>query len=167
MSKKNICLYGLAKQFTDEVGKELSKKLDLYYANFEKIFEFEMIDLDRLEELCGKDYLIKKESSLLKRLCSYDNTLININYSLLNLDSNLECIDESCLVIYLKLDLDRYLIESVNDNKSQGNKAIDLDLFQDRNHLCEKHANIVVDSFDYDINKIVDSIIVEILKYFD
>ena len=61
MSKKNICLYGLAKQFTDEVGKELSKKLDLYYANFEKIFEFEMIDLERLEDICGKDYLIKKE----------------------------------------------------------------------------------------------------------
>ena len=47
------------------------------------------------------------------------------------------------------------------------NKAIDLDLFQDRNRLCEKHADIVVDSFDYDLNKIVDSIIVEILKFFD
>ena len=38
MSKSNICVYGLAKQFTDNVGKELAKKLDIYYANFEKIF---------------------------------------------------------------------------------------------------------------------------------
>ena len=48
MSKKNICIYGLAKQFTDNVGKELAKKLDIYYANFDKIFEFEMMDLDKL-----------------------------------------------------------------------------------------------------------------------
>ena len=70
-------------------------------------------------------------------------------------------------VIYLKLQLNRYLIESSKDNKTEDNKAIDLDLFKDRNQLCEKHSDITINCFDYDINKIVDSIIVEILKYFD
>ena len=167
MSKKNICLYGLAKQFTDDVGKELSQKLDIYYANFDKIFEFEMIDLDRLEELCGREYLEKKETSLLKRLCTYDNTMININYRLLNSDINLSYIEDNCLIIYLKLSGDRYRTEILKDHATKGNMSINLDLYKDRNQLCEQHADIIINCKDLDINAIVDKIIVEILKFFD
>ena len=167
MSKTNICLYGLAKQFTDEIGKELSTKLDLYYANFEKIFEFEMIDLDWLQVLCGNDYLEKKESSLLKRLCSYENTMINISYSLLNTEVNRQYVEDNCLIIYLKLDIDRYKVEIKKDNSSKGNVAIDLDLYNDRNELCQHYANITVDCKHMTNADIVDLIIVEILKYYD
>lgn len=167
MSKKNICLYGLAKQFTDNVGKELAKKLDIYYANFDKIFEFEMIDLDKLEELCGRAYLEKKETSLLKRLCTYENTMININYRLLNSDINYQNIMDNCLIIYLKLGLDRFKSEIKNDNETKGNMAINIDLYKDRNQLCEEKADIVVNTLELDIDTIVDSIIVEILKFFD
>ena len=133
MSKKNICLYGLAKQFTDEIGKDLSTKLDVYYANFEKIFEFEMIDLDRLQEVCGQEYLEKKETSLLKRLCTYDNTLINLDYSLLNSEVNRGVLADNCLIIYIKLNIDKYKYELNNDNVSKGNYSISLDLYKDRN----------------------------------
>lgn len=168
MSKKNICLYGLAKQFTDEIGKELSTKLDVYYANFEKIFEFEMIDLDRLQEVCGKEYLEKKETSLLKRLCSYDNTLINLDYSLLNSEINRGVLEDNCLIIYIKLNIDKYKVELKKDNVSKGNFSINLDLYKDRNQLCEEHADIIVECNNIDEHEhIVDSIIVEILKYFD
>lgn len=167
MSKKNICIYGLAKQFTDNVGKELAKKLDIYYANFDKIFEFEMIDLDRLEELCGRAYLEKKETSLLKRLCSYENTMININYRLLNSDSNYSYIQDNCLIIYLKLSLDKFKNEIKNDNETNANMAIDIDLYKDRNHLCKEKADIIINCMELDINTIIDLIIVEILKFFD
>ena len=93
--------------------------------------------------------------------------MINIDYRLLNLDKNLEYINDSCLVIFIKLDLHRYLDESVKDNKTVGNKAIDIDLFNDRNQLCERNADIVINCADYNIDKLVDCIIVEILKYFD
>lgn len=167
MSKTNICLFGLAKQFTDEVGKDLSQKLDIYYANFEKIFEFEMIDVDRLEELCGKDYLEKKESSLLKRLCTYENTLINISYHLLNSEDNHNYLQKHCLIIYLKMDISRYKEEIKNDNISKGNMALNIDLFKDRDQLCEQYADIVVATKNKKVSDVVDAIIVEMLKYYE
>ena len=167
MSKLNICLYGLAKQFTDDIGSELSTKLDIYYANFDKIFEFEMIDLDRLEQVCGKEYFTKKETSVLKRLCTYENTLINIDYSLLNNENNLKYLKDSCLLIYIKLNISRFKKEIVNDNLSNGKISMNIDLFKDRDIICENNADIVVDCKDLNKKDIVEAIIVEILNYFD
>jgi len=167
LSKSNICLYGLAKQFTDDIGNSLSNKLDIFYANFEKIFEFEMIDLNKLEEVCGKEYFLKKETSLLKRLCTYENTLINIDYSLLNNDNNLKYIKDNCLIIYLKVGIDRFKKEIIKDNLSYGNIAMNLDLFKDRSQICEKNADIIVECKDMNNNDIIESVIVEILNFFE
>ena len=167
MSKLNICLYGLAKKFTDDIGGDLSSKLDIYYANFKKIFEFEMIDLDRFEQVCGKEYFTKKESSVLKRLCTYENTLINIDYSLLNNEYNLKYIKDNCLIIYLKLNFARFKKELLNDNLSDGNISMNIDLFKDRDAICENNADIIVDCKELNKKDLVEEIIVEILNYFD
>ena len=167
MSKSNICVYGLAKQFTDDIGKELASRLDVFYANFEKIFEFEMIDLNRMEQVCGKEYFLKKESSILKRLCTYVNTLINIDYSLLNNDINKKILQDNSLLIYLKLSSERFKKEIQKDKLSNGNFAMNLDLFNDRDQICESNADIIVNCDDLNESGIIDSIIVELLKYFD
>ena len=166
MSKANICIIGLSKLFTDDVGKQLSIKMDMFYANVQEIIEFEIMDMDRMEEVCGADYLIKQERTIIKRLCTYDNTIINIDYSNLNNETTLDIVQENCLVIYLKLNEKRYLKELDIDNVSANEKALCKDVFRDRDFLCEKLADIVVNCEDYTAKDLIDIIIENILKFY-
>lgn len=167
MSKSNICLYSIANKFSDDISKDLSEKMDVFYANFDEIAEFELMDMNKMEEVCGRDYLSKRESSIIKRLCTYENTLINMNYSMLNNEKNLNIIKDNCLLIYLKMNKDRYKNEIQKDNLSIGAFAMNVDIFEERNVLCEKYADIVVDCCDLNYNEIVNIVIMEILKFFD
>ena len=108
MPKANICLIGLSNQFVDQFGLGLSKKLDMFYANVQKIIEFELLDMHKMEEVCGKDYLEKKETSIIKRICTYENTILNVEYQLLNSDINFEILKNACIIVYLKIDKNRY-----------------------------------------------------------
>ena len=78
MSKTNLCIIGLSNQFTNDVCKQLAIKMDMFYANIEDIFAYELMDIGKVEAVCGVDYLLKEEKSIIKRVCGYDNTLINI-----------------------------------------------------------------------------------------
>ena len=44
MPKSNICVIGLSKLFADEVCKQLSVRLDMFYANVQDILEYELVD---------------------------------------------------------------------------------------------------------------------------
>ena len=48
MPKLNICVVGLAKDLTDEVCNKLATELELYYANVQKILEFELFEFIEL-----------------------------------------------------------------------------------------------------------------------
>lgn len=167
MSKSNICLFSIAKQFSDDISKDLSEKMDVFYANFDEIAEFELMDMNRMEEVCGRDYLAKREFSIIKRICTYENTLINMNYSMLNDEKNLNIIKDNCLLIYLKLNKDRYKKEIQKDCLSAGATAMNIDIFEERDKLCEKYAEVVVDCMNLNYNEIIDIVIMEILKYFN
>ena len=167
MPKANICLIGLSNQFIDKYALELSKKLDMFYANAEKIIQFELFDMNRMEEICGKEYLEKKESSVLKHICTYENTLINVDYKLLNNDTNYKNIKESCLIIYLRINLDRYIKEIEKDNYSDSAKNLNIDLFKDRDFICCKKADMVVQCENLQGEHLVDTILQTLLDYYE
>ena len=167
MSKANICIIGLLENFVDKYSFEISKKLDMFYANVSQIVEFELFDLHKMEELLGKDYINKEESSILKRICSYDNTLMNVNYSILNNEKNLQIVKENCLLIYLKLKKSRFEREQDKENISDSLKLINSDLFKDRDYLCSIKADICVDCENLEDNRLVDKVFTEILNYYN
>lgn len=166
MPKANICLIGLSSQFVDKCGFELSKKLDMFYANAAKIIEFELFDMNRMEEICGKDYLEKKESSILKRLCTYENTILNVEYQLLNNETNYKNIKENCLVIYLKLKKSNLEKILKTENISESSLIISNDLFNDRNYICENKSDVVVSCDNLDDASILDVIMKKIVAYY-
>lgn len=166
MSKANICIVGLSKQFTNDVSKQLSIRMDMFYANIQDILEFELMDLDKVEEVCGVEYLLKQERSIVRRVCSYDNTLINVDYSCLNNDNNLEVIRDNCLIIYLKLNEKRFIKELEKENINNNVKNIDKDLFHDRDFLCNKFSDISVNCEEYSDSEIVDIVIEKILEFY-
>ena len=166
MSKSNLCIVGLPKQFIDILGKELSSKMDMFYANIEEIFAYELIDMARIEELCGLEYLQKEERSIVKRICGYDNTLINIDYAVLNKGDILELIKQHCLLLYFDISRNRYQRELDNEGQSSNLKLINMDVFQDRSNLCKEMADIVVDCEELDLHSLVDKTIEIVMQYF-
>ena len=65
MSAINLCVVGLANKFTDDLCNKLSIYLDMYYANVQKILDYEL-QVEDMEKICGKDYLLKKQKSVIK-----------------------------------------------------------------------------------------------------
>ena len=166
MSKSNVCVVGLSKMFTDNVCQELANKLDMFYANVSKLFEYELTDLDKVEELCGIEFLVKEEVSIIKRTCTYDNTLICIEYPLLNNREILKIVKDNCLLIYLGVPQDRFNKELDILEQSKSIKIIEKDAFVDRDYICRNMADLVVDCEDIEIELLVTRIIEKLVEYY-
>lgn len=166
MSKTNLCILGLSQKFTDDICRQLSVKMDMYYADVSKILEYELSDLSKVEEMCGVEYLQKEERSIINRICSYDNTIVNIEYSSLNDDSTLKVVRDSCLLVYIKLNKDRFILEQNKESISENVKNISLDVFEDRDFICKRISDITINCLDLKEDELIDMIIQQILKYY-
>ena len=166
MSKTNVCVVGLSKQFTDNLCQELANKLDMFYANINKLFEYELTDLSKVEELCGIEFLIKEEVSIIKRTCTYDNTLICIEYPLLNNNEILKIVKDNCLLIYLGTTQENFNNELDRIEENNSIKIIEKDAFEDRDFLCRKMADLVVDCEDLQMDLLINRIVEKIVEYY-
>ena len=166
MSKTNVCVVGLSKQFTDNLCQELANKLDMFYANINKLFEYELTDLSKVEELCGIEFLVKEEVSIIKRTCTYDNTLICIEYPLLNNNDILKIVKDNCLLIYLGTTQENFNNELDRIEENNSIKIIEKDAFEDRDFLCRKMADLVVDCEDLQMDLLINRIIEKIVEYY-
>lgn len=164
MSAINLCVVGIANKFTDDLCNRLSIYLDMYYANVQKILDYEL-QVEDMEKICGKDYLLKKQKSVIKRICEYEDSIINIDYSLLN-DQDICSIIKNCaLIIYVHLDKNNYLLELENEELNINLKQICGDLFDDRSVILKNIADISID-YDKDEEKFFEKFAIELMNYF-
>ena len=166
MPKSNLCVIGLTKMFTDDVCKQLSIRVDMFYANIEHVLEYELIDAMKVETVCGKEYLLKEEMSIIKRICTYEDTIINMDFANLNNETNLKNIKDNCLVLYLRLSHDKYGIELSKENQSFTSHQLNMDLYEDRDIICSKVCDVVVDCDNNNIDELIDIIIERIVWYY-
>lgn len=166
MPKSNLCVIGLAKMFTDDFCKQLSIRLDMFYANIQQILEYELIDAMKVENVCGKEYLIKEEISIIKRICTYENTIINIDFANLNNETTLKNIKDNCLVVYLRLNKERYSSELNKENQSFSSLQLNMDLYEDRDIICAKVCDVVVDCDNNNIDDLLDVLIERMVWYY-
>lgn len=150
MASTNICIVGLTKIFTDNICKELSSKLDMFYANVSELLEYELMDADKMEEICGREYLVREELGVIKRVCSFNDTLINIDYINLNNETALKLVKDSSVLIYLRLSKERYKEELLREEQSFNQRLIASDLFEDRDLVCSSIADAIVECEDLD-----------------
>lgn len=164
MSAINLCVVGLANNFTDNLCKKLSIYLDMYYANVQKILDYEL-QVEDMEKICGKDYLVKKQKSVIKRICEYEDSIINIEYSLLN-DQDICAIIKNCsLIIYVNIDKDTYLKDLETDNINSNLKIVCNDLFEDRCMILKNIADITID-YNLDEEKFLEEFATKLMNYF-
>lgn len=166
MPKSNLCVIGLAKMFTDDICKQLSVRMDMFYANIQQILEYELIDALKVESICGKEYLLKEEISIIKRICGYENTLINIEFANLNNETTLQNVKNNCLVVYLKLPQERYAKEQSKEVQSFSIAQLNMDLFDERDTICSNLSDVIIDCKDNSVDVIIEDLIEQIIWYY-
>lgn len=167
MSKSNLCIVGLTKHFTNVVCNKLAISMDMYYANLEEIFVYELTDFNQIEELCGIEYLQKEERSIVRRICSYDNTLVNIKYALLNLDGVLDIVHNNCLLVYVALNKESFETAIDNEETSENARFIEKEAFDDRDFLCRRMSDLTIECNSLDEDECVEAITRGILNYYN
>jgi shikimate kinase len=164
MSAINLCVVGIANKFTDDLCNRLSIYLDMYYANVQKILDYEL-QVEDMEKICGKDYLLKKQKSVIKRICEYEDSIINIDYSLLNDQDICSKIKNCALIVYIHLNKSKYLEEIEKEKINQNLKNTCDDLYEDRNQILNSIADITVEYME-DENNFFEDIAIKLMNYF-
>lgn len=159
----NITVFGLNNKFSKEVGKMLSDKLDMFFADVMELLTFDFIDLVQAENIVGRDYILKQERVKIKTLSSYDNTVICCDFRSLNTLDNYENLKKGSVMVYLKPDSQTLL----NINKKFSGAA-NFDLFNDvRMDYLDSKADVVCNINSTEIKDIVKQIIFNLEEYYN
>ena len=96
-----IVIVSLCDEFSKKVGKNLSQELGMMFCDTKDLIEYELIDRKAIETLCTKEYLKKSETSVLKRIASFENVVISINFDYLT--HNINILKQGSIIVFLKL----------------------------------------------------------------
>lgn len=162
--KQNICIIGLNNAFTIKVSKKIADAFDMFFADISALIEFELLDVEHARVVCGEEYIHKVERSKVKMVNSFENTLFTMDYSLLNDESSFNLTKESSYIVYLRFSKDE--LETINSkyDVKTSSKSLIYDVYEFRNQLCEKYADIIIDCDDSSDNEIVKAITNKFLK---
>ena len=127
------------------------------------LIEFDLIDIAETEVICGRDYLLKIEQKKVREVCTYENTIITLDYSILNDDENIRTIKENCLLIYIKLDKDNFLKKFKASKKSNDFNEL---LFNDRDFICSNIADLTVECNELTQKESIELLLEEIKRYY-
>ena len=162
--KNNIAVIGLVGNFKKTVAKTLADKLEMVFADVNDIMEFNLINANMIDKV-GQEYFDKNETKTVKMLASYENSVITLNFSTLNKNSNAEYLKKSCVIVYLKLNYSQF--ELLNHIENYGALAsINEKTFNDRDKLMEKMCDISVEIHDLDATSVVNHILMGLQTYF-
>lgn len=164
--KKNICIIGLATNFTKTISKLLSDKLEMFYADVNDLLNFDLLDIKEVEKVSGKDYILKQETSKVKTVSTYENTIITVSYNSLVQNENYEFFKPNTLIIYAKLTPILYEQAIKQDKLTKNQRIIATAVFSDRNKFCEKISNLTVELKSLNENEEVENLIASIKKYY-
>ena len=159
----NICIIGLIPEVTAQVSMALAEKLEMFYANVDDLIEFELMDMRKLEEVCGTEYLIREEKNIVRKICSYENTLLTLKYSVLNNEDNIRNIRENCLLIYIRFDKPNYDMVV----KREGSESLDEEVYNDRDFICKNISEFTINCLAaHSTQAVVEMIYRALLDYY-
>lgn len=163
--EKNITVICLVNGFKKRIAKALADELDMMYADCNDVMEFNLINTDMIN-IVGQDYFDKNESKTLEMLCGYENTVLTINFSTLNKKNNINAINNSCLIVYLKMKFDLFVELNKMEVLGTLNKINEI-AFKDRDALMTNISDVQVDIDEIDSQTVIKNILKEIESYYD
>jgi hypothetical protein len=121
----------------EEIGKSLAQKLDFFYLNMEALIDYELCDKEKMLDVCGIDYMSKKEAKVVRDVNYYEKTVITMTYN--TFSNNITSILSKNKIIYLKVTKAqlRKEIEKIEDTKIINVKEEQTEKLNDNNGNIE------------------------------
>ncbi len=136
-TSNNIILVSLVDSQLEEIGKSLAQKLDFFYLNMEALIDYELCDKEKMLDVCGIDYMSKKEAKVVRDVNYYEKTVITMTYN--TFSNNITSILSKNKIIYLKVTKAqlRKEIEKIEDTKIINVKEEQTEKLNDNNGNIE------------------------------
>lgn len=143
--KHNICIFGLAAGFTKNVASRVATALEMNFACVEELIEFDIISSEEVKNICGAEYLKKIQQKKVRQVSSFENTLIYINYALLNDKVNLSQLKNTSLLTYISMDKGNFTRKTRLEKLTKLERILADGVFEDRHNILKNHADIEID----------------------
>lgn len=156
--KQNICIIGLGNSYTAKISKGVADAFEMFFADVTELIKFELMDVEYARVVCGDEYIHKVERSKVKMVSTFENTLFTMDYSLLNDEGSLKVTKDNAYVIYLKLSKDNLKKVIKEEDSRVSGESLIYDVYEFRNQLCEKYADIIIDCNELSQKEIVKTI---------
>jgi len=143
----NIVLVCLDGDFCRYISKELSDKLDMFFADLKDYIEYDLLDSKAILEKCGVNYLQERELKATKSFSKFENTVLTVDFDLFK--QNCFAFDEESLIVYLKL-----------PKKVLGEKeTINIISYESHDEFLVRQSDVIVSLKSKSSNKAVKEII--------
>jgi shikimate kinase len=167
----NIVLIGPMGSGKTTVGRSLSKKLGIdFYDSDHEITDKTGVSIDHIFDVEGEEGFRKRESDVLKDLCSQDNIIIATGGGAVISEENRIEISKTGSVIYLLSSVDQILRRTSKsktrpllENSKNKRKTIS-DIINARDPLYREIATITVDTNGKKLNEVINEILVQLKR---
>ncbi len=75
-----IIIVSLCYDYTKVIARTLSENLGMIYCDVKDLIEYELSDVLERQDVCSKDYLLKRENLALQEVSSYENVVVAIDF---------------------------------------------------------------------------------------
>ena len=167
----NIVLIGPMGSGKTTVGRSLSKKLGIdFYDSDHEITDKTGVSIDHIFDVEGEEGFRKRESDVLKNLCSQDNIIIATGGGAVISEENRLEISKTGSVVYLLSSVHQILRRTSKsktrpllENSKNKRKTIS-DIINARDPLYREIATITVDTNGKKLNEVINEILVQLKR---
>ena len=167
----NIVLIGPMGSGKTTVGRRLSKELGIdFYDSDHEITDKTGVSIDHIFDVEGEEGFRKRESDVLKDLCSQGNIIIATGGGAVISEENRIEISKTGSVIYLLSSVDQILRRTSKsktrpllENSKNKRKTIS-DIINARDPLYREIATITVDTNGKKLNEVINEILVQLKR---
>ena len=167
--KTNITFICLLENFSKNIGKLLCEKLDMFFVNVEDMIEFELGDtehiLDVLGNREGKRYMKDIETKVVKRIASFENTLVCARPATLFGNKNYDRFKKTSYFVYLQIS-PKYLSKVAEETKDIIDEKMLTVAFTEKDKMFVDSADMVVNCSTLKEKRAVKKIMSTINKFF-
>ncbi len=162
----NIILVGPMGSGKTTVGRRLAESLNIDFFDADhEIIEKTGVSIDHIFDLEGEEGFRKRESKILKELCSKSNIVLATGGGAVILEENRSTIKEAGSVIYLSSSVDQILRRTAKsktrpllENSTDRRKTIS-NIVSSRDPLYREIATIIINSNGKKLNAVINEIL--------
>lgn len=144
--KTNIVLVGSLYEKTKQIAEKVCEKFDLYYANIEDIIAYSLFNAEDIKKECGEEYLKKLKKQVLRKVSSFENTLICVSNSVFLDENNFDFFKAYGTIAFL--DFSKKILDNMIDSSTSKDvkNALKVDAltYDEKRELCKNNCDVVI-----------------------